>query len=84
MLGGIGTSSATNQAAVIAGTRACYNCQFKLRHGPRPSPVEVLLSSTQLETPTAHFPGRPRSQSMYTIHHDTGDYLSLDEFGTEL
>ena len=46
--------------------------------------LRVLLSSTQLETPIAHFPGSPRSQSMDTIHHEAGVGLNLDEVGTKL
>jgi hypothetical protein len=46
--------------------------------------LRVLLSGTQLETPIAHFPGSPRSQSMDTVHHEAGVDLNLDRVGTKL
>ena len=60
----------------IKTNNARYDCQENSQH---------VLSSTQLETPIAHFADSPRCiQSMDTIHHDTGDGLNLDEVGINL
>ena len=46
--------------------------------------LRIPLSSTQLKTPIAHFPGSLRSQSMDTIQRDTGDVLNLFHMETSI